>query len=106
MSSGGVHEEEPRPDGDPRRLDAVVLRERLEQRGGSQAGRGQRPDRAAQLAHRRRRLDAAPDDVAEQLRTRVLDPGVDGVLLNLVPNGHLPGTVQLAARAASAALAG
>ncbi|MGU3291552.1 LLM class F420-dependent oxidoreductase [Williamsia sp. M5A3_1d] len=40
-----------------------------------------------------------PDDVAEQIQRRVLDPGVDGVIINLVPNGHIPGTIEMAARA-------
>jgi F420-dependent oxidoreductase-like protein len=53
-----------------------------------------------------RHFVGTPEQVAEQLRTRVLDAGVDGVLLNLVANGHRPGAVHLAARAASAALAG
>ena len=53
-----------------------------------------------------RHFVGTPDQVAEQLRTRVLDVGVDGVLLNLVANGHEPGAVHLAGRAASAALAG
>lgn len=53
-----------------------------------------------------RHFVGTPDQVAEQLRTRVLDAGVDGVLLNLVANGHEPGVVHLAGRAASAALAG
>ena len=29
------------------------------------------------------------------LQRRVLDPGVDGVIVNLVPNGHRPGVVSL-----------
>ena len=53
-----------------------------------------------------RHFVGTPDEVAEQLRTRVLDAGVDGVLLNLVANGHQPGAVHLAGQAASAALAG
>ncbi|WP_375491409.1 LLM class F420-dependent oxidoreductase [uncultured Jatrophihabitans sp.] len=53
-----------------------------------------------------RHFVGTPDQVAEQLRTRVLDVGVDGVLLNLVGNGHQPGTIELAGAAVSAALAG
>ena len=53
-----------------------------------------------------RHFVGTPDEVAEQLRTRVLDAGVDGIVLNLVANGYQPGVVQLAARAVSAALAG
>lgn len=34
-----------------------------------------------------------PDDVADQLQRRVLDQGIDGLVINMVPNGHLPGKV-------------
>ena len=40
-----------------------------------------------------------PDDVAEQVQTRVLDHGIDGVIINLVTNGHEPGIVELAGKA-------
>jgi F420-dependent oxidoreductase-like protein len=53
-----------------------------------------------------RHFVGTPDQVAEQLRRRVLDAGVDGVLLNLVGNGHEPGVITLAGQAVSAALAG
>jgi F420-dependent oxidoreductase-like protein len=36
-----------------------------------------------------------PDDVAADLQRRILDPGVDGIILNLVPNGHRPGVVSM-----------
>lgn len=39
-----------------------------------------------------------PDEVAEQIKTRVLDRGIDGVVINLVTNGHEPGIVELAGR--------
>jgi F420-dependent oxidoreductase-like protein len=39
-----------------------------------------------------------PDEVAEQVQRRVLDPGVDGVIINMVANGHVPGMVELAGR--------
>ncbi|AOW95289.1 LLM class F420-dependent oxidoreductase [Rhodococcus sp. WMMA185] len=42
-----------------------------------------------------------PDEVAEQLQTRFLDKGVDGIILNLVVNGHEPGIVELAGRTLS-----
>ncbi|CCH78015.1 5,10-methylenetetrahydromethanopterin reductase [Nostocoides japonicum T1-X7] len=45
-----------------------------------------------------RQFVGTPDDVAEQLQRRVLDRGVDGIILNLVPNGHVPGVVDLAGR--------
>jgi len=37
-----------------------------------------------------------PDDVAADLQARVLDTGVDGVIVNLIANGHQPGIVELA----------
>lgn len=40
-----------------------------------------------------------PDDVAEQLQRRVLDTGVDGIIINLVRTGHLPGAVAQAGEA-------
>jgi F420-dependent oxidoreductase-like protein len=39
-----------------------------------------------------------PDQVAAGLKARVLDPGVDGLIVNLVANGHQPGIVDLAGR--------
>ncbi len=39
-----------------------------------------------------------PDEVAADLQTRVLEPGVDGLIINLVTNGHEPGVVDLAGR--------
>ncbi|WP_305094767.1 LLM class F420-dependent oxidoreductase [Prescottella sp. R16] len=39
-----------------------------------------------------------PDEVAEQVQARVLDVGVDGIIVNLVTNGHQPGIVELAGR--------
>ena len=35
-----------------------------------------------------------PDDVAADLQKRILDRGVDGIIVNLVPNGHVPGVVS------------
>ncbi|GAA1459765.1 TIGR03560 family F420-dependent LLM class oxidoreductase [Williamsia maris] len=40
----------------------------------------------------------SPDEVAEQIQRRVLDVGVDGITINLVPNGHIPGVVELAGK--------
>ena len=37
-----------------------------------------------------------PDDVAADLQDRVLDTGVDGLIINLIANGHEPGIVELA----------
>jgi len=45
-----------------------------------------------------RQFVGSPDEVAEQVKTRVLDTGIDGVIVNLVANGHQPGIVELAGR--------
>ncbi|AYF73073.1 LLM class F420-dependent oxidoreductase [Nocardia yunnanensis] len=46
-----------------------------------------------------RQFVGTPDEVAEQIQTRVLDHGIDGIIVNLVTNGHEEGTVELAGRA-------
>lgn len=43
-----------------------------------------------------------PDGVAEQLQREVLDVGIDGLIVNMVMNGHVPGVVSLAGRTLSA----
>jgi alkanesulfonate monooxygenase SsuD/methylene tetrahydromethanopterin reductase-like flavin-dependent oxidoreductase (luciferase family) len=45
-----------------------------------------------------RHFVGTPDDVAADLQARVLDAGVDGLIVNMVPNGHEPGAVTLAGR--------
>ncbi|MBW0119125.1 LLM class F420-dependent oxidoreductase [Pseudonocardia abyssalis] len=52
-------------------------------------------ERAAATA---RHFVGDPDEVAADLQTRVLDAGIDGLTVNLVPNGHQPGTVDLVGR--------
>ncbi|MDG3012665.1 LLM class F420-dependent oxidoreductase [Rhodococcus sp. D2-41] len=52
-------------------------------------------ERAAATA---RQFVGSPDEVAEQLRTRVLDHGIDGLVINMAVNGHTPGVVELAGR--------
>ncbi|MEV0945066.1 LLM class F420-dependent oxidoreductase [Rhodococcus sp. NPDC049939] len=39
-----------------------------------------------------------PDEVAEQISTRVLAQGIDGIIINLGANGPRPGIVELAGR--------
>ncbi|GAB2637518.1 LLM class F420-dependent oxidoreductase [Gordonia jinhuaensis] len=53
--------------------------------------------RAAVL--RDRMFVGTPDDVAQQIRDRVLDTGVDGIIINMVRNGYVPGMVGLAGEA-------
>lgn len=47
-----------------------------------------------------------PDDVAEQLQTKVIEAGIDGVIINMLPNGHIPGMVELAGKALAPIVAG
>ncbi|HUO38655.1 MAG TPA: LLM class flavin-dependent oxidoreductase, partial [Mycobacterium sp.] len=57
-----------------------------------------RPDDIPE-AVRDRTLVGSPDAVAEQVRTRVLDIGVDGVIINMPVGGHEPGVVTKAGEA-------
>jgi F420-dependent oxidoreductase-like protein len=52
-------------------------------------------ERAAATA---RQFVGDPDQVAADLQARVLDVGIDGLIINMVPNGHEPGKVDLAGR--------
>lgn len=45
-----------------------------------------------------RHFCGTPDDVAADVQARVLDAGVDGLIVNLVTNGHEPGIVDLTGR--------
>ncbi len=45
-----------------------------------------------------RQFCGTPDDVAEQIQARVLDQGIDGIIINLITNGHEPGIVELAGK--------
>ena len=50
---------------------------------------------------RRRAMEArafvgTPDDVAAGLQERVLDAGIDGLIVNMIANGHVPGVIELA----------
>jgi hypothetical protein len=37
--------------------------------------------------------------VAEQVKTNILDRGIDGICVNMILNGHVPGRVALAGEA-------
>ncbi|WP_336085703.1 LLM class F420-dependent oxidoreductase [Nocardia sp. SSK8] len=54
-------------------------------------------ERRASVADRQ--FAGTPDEVAEQIQTRVLDHGIQGVIVNMVANGHEPGTLDLAGQA-------
>lgn len=43
----------------------------------------------------------SPDEVAQQIKARVLDVGIDGITINMITNGHVPGMITLAANALS-----
>lgn len=53
---------------------------------------------AARAAFGARHFVGGPDTVAEQLTRRVLEPGINGLIVNMVANGHEPGMVELAGR--------
>ncbi|MFD9545843.1 LLM class F420-dependent oxidoreductase [Nocardia salmonicida] len=46
-----------------------------------------------------RQFVGTPDEVAEQVEARVLDHGVDGIIVNLITNGHEPGVIEQVGRA-------
>ncbi len=46
-----------------------------------------------------RQFVGTPEEVAGQLKERVLDAGVDGIIFNAVPNGHVEGVVGSVVRA-------
>jgi alkanesulfonate monooxygenase SsuD/methylene tetrahydromethanopterin reductase-like flavin-dependent oxidoreductase (luciferase family) len=52
-----------------------------------------------QAAITARHFVGTPDEVVEDLHRRVLDKGVDGLIINMVTNGHVPGTIERAGRA-------
>jgi F420-dependent oxidoreductase-like protein len=43
-----------------------------------------------------RQFVGSPEEVAEQVQTRVLDAGVDGFIFNMIVNGHEPGVITRA----------
>ncbi|WP_433669929.1 LLM class F420-dependent oxidoreductase [Nocardia sp. CA-136227] len=62
---------------------------------------GALPTEALRNSPADRQFVGTPDEVAEQIQSRVLDHGIDGIIVNLVTNGHEAGTVELAGRALS-----
>ncbi|MFE3754265.1 LLM class F420-dependent oxidoreductase [Nocardia tengchongensis] len=62
---------------------------------------GAMPNEALRNTPADRQFVGTPDEVAEQIQSRVLDHGIDGIIVNLVTNGHEAGTVELAGRALS-----
>lgn len=41
----------------------------------------------------------SPAQIADQIQAKVLDAGVDGLIINLAPHGYLPGVITTAAEA-------
>lgn len=50
-------------------------------------------------ARRTRAFVGLPDQVAEQIKTNILDQGIDGICVNMVLNGHVPGRVAMTGEA-------
>jgi F420-dependent oxidoreductase-like protein len=48
---------------------------------------------------RARAFVGRPEQVAEQIKTNILDRGIDGICINMILNGHVPGRVALAGEA-------
>jgi alkanesulfonate monooxygenase SsuD/methylene tetrahydromethanopterin reductase-like flavin-dependent oxidoreductase (luciferase family) len=46
-----------------------------------------------------RQFVGTPEQVAEQVQTRVLDAGIDGIIFNMIGNGHEAGVIEMAAAA-------
>lgn len=83
-------------DGDrARKLHSEMLER---QAGRDMSGLAMTELRAAQTD---RHFVGNPDDVAEQFQRRVLDHGIDGVIVNMVVNGHEEGVLELAGKALS-----
>ncbi|MFJ9364025.1 LLM class F420-dependent oxidoreductase [Nocardia sp. NPDC101769] len=60
---------------------------------------GAMPNEALRNTPADRQFVGTPDQVAEQIQSRVLDHGIDGIIVNMVTNGHEAGAVELAGRA-------
>lgn len=41
----------------------------------------------------------SPDEIAADIKARVLDAGIDGITINMLHNGHIPGNIELAGKA-------
>ena len=50
-------------------------------------------------ALRSRAFIGTPEQVAEAIKTDILDAGIDGLTINMVANGHQPGVVEMAGKA-------
>ena len=71
-----------------------LLRERFAKRGID----FQALSEAERLALTDRMFAGNPVEVSREIKTRVLDHGVDRLVINLVANGHEPGAVELAGK--------
>ena len=50
-------------------------------------------DPARRAALESRSFAGTPEEIAADIKARVLDQGVDGVVVNIMGNGHVPGIV-------------
>jgi F420-dependent oxidoreductase-like protein len=64
-----------------------------------------RLDPARRAAMQSRSFAGTPQQIAEGIRSRILDQGVDGVVVNIVGNGHVPGVVSRVGEALQAVVA-
>jgi F420-dependent oxidoreductase-like protein len=62
-------------------------------------------DPARRAAMQSRSFAGTPQQIAEGIRSRILDQGVDGVVVNIVGNGHVPGVVSRVGEALQAVVA-
>jgi F420-dependent oxidoreductase-like protein len=62
-------------------------------------------DPARRAAMQSRSFAGTPQQIAEGIRSRVLDQGVDGVVVNIMGNGHVPGVVSSVGEALQAVVA-
>ncbi|WP_067681895.1 LLM class F420-dependent oxidoreductase [Nocardia miyunensis] len=88
---------------DPKTLETSFLATAVIDEDGDRARKLQDslPANQSGAAMRDRQFAGTPDDVAEQIQRRVLDHGVDGIIVNMIANGHEPGVLELAGKALS-----
>ena len=56
-------------------------------------------DPARRAALESRSFAGTPEEIADQIKARVLDQGVDGIVVNIMGNGHIEGVVASVGKA-------
>lgn len=56
-------------------------------------------DATTRAAITARQFVGTPEEVAADIKARVIDAGIPGIVLNMIGNGHVPGVVTMAAEA-------